>query len=108
MMIAGCLNQSKRILQKYDEVLYGSSPELLIRPTHKAIKDLLQTEEARRFIREAEEQGDEGTPLDNKLLKKIVEAVAPILPISLRNRSLDGTYLREALHMLGAAELLFA
>ena len=34
MVIAGCLNQSKRILQKFDEVIYRSSPELLIEPTH--------------------------------------------------------------------------
>ena len=36
-----------------------------------------------------------------------MEAVAPIIPITLRNKSLDGTYLRQALHMLGAVELLF-
>ena len=108
MVIAGCLNQSKRILQKYDEVLYGSSPELLIEPTHTAIRNLLKTEEAYRFVREAQNLGDAAAELDEKFVKKIVEAVEPIIPVTLRNKSLDGTYLREALHMLGAAELLFA
>ena len=41
-------------------------------------------------------------------VKRIVEAVDPILPITLRNKSLDAEYLRTALNLLGAAELLFA
>ena len=52
--------------------------------------------------------GDQSVALRDSFIKKIIEAVAPVLPITLRNRSLDGTYLREALHMLGAAEWLFA
>ena len=35
-------------------------------------------------------------------------SVSPIIPISLRNKTLDGGYLRTALHFLGAAEFLFA
>ena len=39
---------------------------------------------------------------------KIVQAVAPILTLTLRNKELDGEYLRTALQFLGAAEFLFA
>ena len=108
MLIAGCLNQSKRILQKYDEILYGSSPELLIGPTHVAIRELLQSEEARSFLGGGQPQGDQLAALRDSFVKKIIEAVPPVIPITLRNKSLDGTYLREALHMLGAAEWFFA
>ena len=37
-----------------------------------------------------------------------MEAVAPIIPITLRNKSSDVTYMRQALLMLGAVELLFS
>ena len=108
MIIAGCLNQSKRILQKYDEILYGSSPELLIGPTHKAIRELLRSEEARQFVG-MEQEGKEVRDLEQEsFVKKIIEAVKPVIPIAIRNKSLDWTYLREAPYMLGAAELLFA
>ena len=108
MLIAGCLNQSKRIIQKFDEILYGSPPESLVVETHKAIRLLLQSEEAHSFLSEAREAGEQAAPGSDKFIKRIVEAVSPILPITLRDKSLDGTYLREALHMLGAVEWLFS
>ena len=37
----------------------------------------------------------------------IAVAVEPIVPISMRNNSLEGGYLRTALYLLGAAEFLF-
>ena len=102
MMIAGCLYQAKRIIQKYDDVLFGPAPEVLVQDTHKAIRKLLLSEEARSFL--------SGTAVGNgdTLIKKMVEAVAPIVPIALRDKSLDGAYLRTALHLLGATEVLFA
>ena len=54
---------------------------------------------------------DEASPKDqgcHKFIKKIVEAVSPIIPITLRNKALDGGYLRTALLLLTAAEFLFA
>ena len=105
MVIAGCLNQSKRILHKYDEILYGSSPELLVETTHDKIRKLLLSKECRELLREGVD--DDSASVGTPLIKKIVEAVAPIVPITLRNHSLDGTYLRQALHLLGAAEMLF-
>ena len=50
MMIAGSLNQAKRIIEKYDEALYGPSPELLVEKTHDEIRKILAYEGARRFV----------------------------------------------------------
>ena len=102
MMIAGCLFQAKAILKKYDEVLFGPAPEVLLQDIQKVIRTLLLSDEARDFV-SGGALGD-GT----NLIKKVVEAVAPIVPISLRDKSLDGAYLRTALHLLGATEVLFA
>ena len=44
----------------------------------------------------------------DQVVKKIVQAVAPILPLALRDKALDGDYLRTAMQFLGAAEFLFA
>ena len=107
MIIAGCLNQAKRILEKYDEVLYGASPEVLVESTHTAIRQLLRSEQGLDFMNN-QTQGDAPASVGDEFIKKIVEALAPIVPTTLRNKSLDGTYLRMALHMLGATELLFA
>ena len=41
-------------------------------------------------------------------VRKIIETVAPIIPITLRNKSLDGAYFRTALQLLAAAEFIFA
>ena len=41
LMIAGCLTQAKRILKKYDDILYGSSPEEKVQTTHKEIRKFL-------------------------------------------------------------------
>ena len=108
MVIAGCLAQAKKIFEKFDEVLYGPAPEKLVEESHAAIADLLMSEDAKVF----KEGVDEGVADDNTnrelFIKRIIEAVAPILPITIRNKSLDGCYLRTALHLLGAAELVFA
>ena len=43
-LTAGCLNQAKRIVEKYDEVLYAA-PEILVNETHTTIKELLKSTE---------------------------------------------------------------
>ena len=108
MIISGFINQAKRILLKYDEVLYGSSPEVLVEATHAKIRELLLSENCSKFLSGVDKQVEESTVECDNLVKMIIEAIAPIIPITIRNKSLDGTYLRMALHMLGAAELLFA
>ena len=108
MIMAGCLNQAKRILQMYDSVLNGESPEVLVQSTHRKIRDLLRSEECDEFFTSHDGTSGADDTKANEFIKKIVQAVAPIVPITLRDKSLDGAYLRQALHMLGAVELLFA
>ena len=108
MIISGFINQAKRKLLKYDEVLYGSSPEVLVEATHAKIRELLLSEDCSKFLSGVDKQVEESTVECDNLVKMIIEAIALIIPITIRNKSLDGTYLRMALHMLGAAELLFA
>ena len=107
-MIAGCMSQSKKILAAYDEILYGSSPEKLVENTHKAIADILGTKEALRVFGKSSSEEDISEDERDLLVKRIVEAVAPIIPVAIRNKALDGTYFRTALQLLGAAELLFS
>ena len=106
MVIAGCMNQAKRILEKYDEILYGPAPEKLIGDVHRAIGELLNSKEACEF---SAEEGPACTKEDkSNFIKKIVGAVSPIIPIAIRDKSLDGGYFRTALSLLAAAEFLFA
>ena len=96
------------IIEKYDEVLYGASPELLAESTHTAIRQLPDLEQSQDFMNHHLEQGEASASAGDAFVKKIVEAVASIGPITLRNRSLDGTYLRMALHICWEPQLLFA
>ena len=108
MMVAGCMNQSKRIVEKFDEILHvGSKPEELVHKTHSAIRRLLKSDECGAFLREVDNADDSSIARCNTFVKRIVESMEPILPITLRNKALDAEYLRTALHLLGAAELLF-
>ena len=104
MMIAGCMSQAKKILESFDEILYGPSPEKLVELTHKSIIDILASVEAQDYFKKSDTTAEE----NETLIKRIVEAVSPIIPVSIRNKMLDGTYFRTALHLLGAAEFLFS
>ena len=106
-MIAGSCNQAKRILEKYDEVLYGSSPEELVEETHKAIRGLLASQECTNFMIKVSKVDEASVAAGDEFVRKITEAVAPIIPITLRNKYLDGGYLRTALQFLGAVEIMF-
>ena len=112
MMMAGCLNQAKRIIQRFDDILFGPAPEELILGTHAAIRELLLSDDCRKFLTnnsQGEESIAESTAaVSDNFVKRIIESVSPIIPITLRDKSLDGGYLRTALHLLGAVELLFA
>ena len=108
LMIAGLINQAKRILEKYDDILCGSSPEVLVQESHKTIGNLLRSAECRQLLQVNDKPQDSPGTEFTDIIKKIIEAVAPIVPITLRNKNLDGTYFRSALHLLTAAELLFA
>ena len=108
MLIAGCLNQARRIIEKFDDVLFGPSPEELVETTHNKIKDILGSEECQSFFACKDNVDEDSIVATEDFVKKLVEAVSPIVPIALRNKSLDGSYLRTALHLLGATEFLFA
>ena len=108
MMMAGCLNQAKRIIEKFDDVLFGVAPEILVQDTHTTIRELLASDAARLFL---EQDSQESTAIradGDVFVWRIVEAVSPILPITLRDKPLDVGYLRTALHLLTAAEILFS
>ena len=108
MLIAGCLNQARRIIEKFDDVLFGPSPEELVETTHNKIKEILSSEECKNFFAYKDNVDEDSIVATEDFVKKLVEAVSPIVPITLRNKSLDGSYLRTALHLLGATEFLFA
>ena len=102
------MNQAKRIVEKYDEILYGPAPELLVNETHSAIRTLLKSSECRNFMDSGTDPDGQSDNAGDEFVRKIMEAVSPILPVALRNKSLDGAYLRTALYILGAAEIMFA
>ena len=107
MIIAGCLNQAKRIVQKFDTVLHGAKPETLTQVTHEGTKDILQSP-GRQFFSRSRQYEPESIKAGDKVAMKIVEAVAPIVPLTLRNKALGSGYLRTMLHFLGAAEFMLA
>ena len=106
-LIAGCLHQAKTIFQLFDEVLWGQPPEVSIEKTHQSIKSLLQSSDALSVLGIQDDTDEDLVTAHHEFIKKIIEAVSPILPIALRNKSLDSGYFRTALQLLGAAELLF-
>ena len=107
-MIAGCLSQAKKILVCFDEILDGPSPEQLVEQTHKSIADILRSGDAVPLFVNPDARDEDSERARDLLIKQIVEAVSPIIPLTIRNKSLDGSYFRTALHLLGAAELMFA
>ena len=66
------------------------------------------SQEGEAFRQEASSAVPEAAARRDLFVKKILEAVPPIIPVVLRNKSLDGAYLRTALHFLGAPELMFS
>ena len=91
------MNQAKRIIEKYDEILYGSAPEVLVNETHATIRTLLTSPEGRSFMNGVTRDSKGPAAAGDEFVRKIIEAVSPIIPVSLRNKSLDGAYLRTAL-----------
>ena len=99
MMIAGCINQSKRVFEKYDEVLHGQAPESLIGGTNSAIRELLISPEGKSFLSKVDSLEEDDRTMCDSLIKRIIAAVPPIVPVTLRNKALDGSYFRTARHM---------
>ena len=108
MVIAGCLNQARNILEKFDEILDGPAPEELVGKTHEAIRELLASQDCRDVMKKISESGADALASGDEFLRRIIEAVSPIIPITLRNKSLDSAYFRTALQLMAAAEFMFA
>ena len=96
MIIAGCLNQAKRIIAKFDKVIDGKTPEYLVEETHEKIRALLRSQELSQVLDEDDGESEAAVASSDDFIRKIVEAVAPILPITLRDKSLDSGYFRAA------------
>ena len=75
--------------------------------THKGIRGLLASEECTNFMINVNKLDHASVAAGDEFARKITEAVAPIIPITLRKNYLDGGYLRTALQFLGAAEIMF-
>ena len=102
------MNQAKKIFEKFDEVLYCPAPEQLFGETHRVIRDLVTSAECTKFLSENAAEAAVGGEGNQAFSKKILGAVSPIIPLTLRNRALDDGYLRTALQLLGADEFLFS
>ena len=76
--------------------------------THKEITKLLGSREALSLFGIPDVEGENKQQQKDLFIKRIVEAVSPIIPFTIRNKSLDATYFRTALHLLGAAEIMFS
>ena len=84
-----------------------SAPEKVVTETPQAINALLRSPECAAFLTMADESIQQAGEQEHTFIQKIIEAVSPIIPITLRNRSLDGGYLRTALTLLGASDTVY-
>ena len=76
--MAGLMNQAKRIFEKFDEVLYGPAPEVLVQEAHRSLKTLLQSDEAREFVMGVDLPNDDLDTTQTDFIKRIIESVSPI------------------------------
>ena len=106
--MAGCLNQAKDMIKKFDDVLYGPAPESLIGDTHLAIRELLKSDDCGQVRTLCTSKDRDSVLFCDTFVHKVIGAVSPIIPIVLRNKSLDGTYLRTPLNLLGCTEFLLS
>ena len=75
--------------------------------SHKDIMKLHCSVECRKFFEANNDAEGAATNTNNNFVKKVIGAVSPLIPLTLRNKALDGSYLRSALHLLGASEFHF-
>ena len=102
------MNQTKIIFEKFDDIPYTSAPEKLVEETHEAVRELLTSPECKVFLSQVGKADKSALTAGDNFVRKITEAVSPIIPITLRNKSLDGGYFRTALQLVAAAEFMFS
>ena len=73
VMIAGCLNQSRRIVEKFDEILFGPAPEDMVEKSHRDIRTLLCSEVCRSFLSKKDKADDASVQAGDEFIKSIVE-----------------------------------
>ena len=61
--------------------------------THEAIRTLLAAQECRDFMSTLSEDNADAVASGDDFVRRIIEAVSPIIPITLRYKSLDGAFL---------------
>ena len=81
--------QSRRIIEKYEEILFRPAPEAIVEQTHHDIRALLCSEACLSFRSNKDKEDDGSVEAADQFIKKTIEAVGPILPIAMRNKSLD-------------------
>ena len=94
MVIARCMNQARSIFVKFDEILHGPAPEKLVEETHKSVRKLLMSQECQVFHSSVGKTVKVAVAASDNFIRKLTEAVAPILPITLRSKSLDVGYFK--------------
>ena len=83
MVIAGCLNQARNILVKFDEILDGPAPEKLVVDTLEANRRVLASQKCQEFMGKMSEDGTEALTSGDESLRRIIVTVSPIIPITL-------------------------
>ena len=96
-----------RIIEQFDDVLFGPAPDSLVKESHKDIMKLLCSVECRKFLEANNDDEGAATNTNNNFVKKVIGAVYPLIPLTLQNKALDGSYLRSALHILVLSEFHF-
>ena len=69
------IKPGKRIFEKYDKILYGPTPESLIRELHSTIRNLLKSQEALMFSAGDVANGPMSDQVQVGFIDKFVEPV---------------------------------
>ena len=69
---------------------HGSKPEVLIKETHEAIRKIFLSIEGREFFNNVDSTDEARISAGDKVVMSVIEAVAHIIPIALRDKALDG------------------
>ena len=78
---------------------YCPAPEQLFGETHPIIGDIVTSAECTKFLSKNAAEAAVGGEGNQVFIKNILGAVSPIIPVTLRNKELDGGYLRTTLQL---------
>ena len=66
-------------------MIFGPAPEAIVEKIHRDIRSLLYSEECRSFMSDKDKTDDAAVKASDEFIKSIIEAVGPVIPISMRN-----------------------